>query len=122
MAIINNVNEVLHRLRVKLYPNYLPNIECAYIARTDSEASLNIEQVCAALKNRGGCIDEFIDAEEDSINAHYLPGNQFIIHGHRAVSGARHGRVSGSDMAVSGGQTWPCQGSDIDWNVGSGID
>jgi hypothetical protein len=47
MAIINNVTEVLHRLRVKLYPNYLPNVEGAYIARTDSEASLNIEQVCA---------------------------------------------------------------------------
>ena len=170
MAIINNVTEVLPRLRVKLYPNYLPNAEGAYIARTDSEASLNIEQVCAALKNRGGyggdyedlveavkqffdeaayqlCdgyavntgyysvhpnvggtfnntseihdhkkhpitfrfrtgrklrrliehiavdiegiadtsgyIDEFIDAEEYSINSHYLPGNQFIIHGHK---------------------------------------
>ena len=170
MPIINNVNEVLHRLRVKLYPNYLHNVEGAYIARTDSEASLSIEQVCAALKNRGGyggdyedlvegvrqffdeaayqlCdgfavntgyysvhpnvggtfnstseihdhskhpitfrfrtgkklrrliehiavdiegiadtagyIDEFIDADEDSINAHYYPGNQFILHGHK---------------------------------------
>jgi hypothetical protein len=44
MAIINNITEVLHRLRVKLYPNYLPNVEGTYIARTDSEASLNIEQ------------------------------------------------------------------------------
>ena len=180
MAIINNITEVLHRLRVKLYPNYLPNVEGAYIARTDSEASLNIEQVCAALKNRGGyggdyedlvegvkqffdeaayqlCdgfavntgyysihpnvggtfnntseihdhkkhpvtfrfrtgrklrrliehiavdiegiadtsgyIDEFIDAEEDSINAHYLPGNQFIIHGHKI-------KVVGDDPSV----------------------
>jgi len=180
MAIINNVTEVLHRLRVKLYPNYLPNVEGAYIARTDSEASLNIEQVCAALKNRGGyggdyedlvegvkqffdeaayqlCdgfsvntgyysihpnvggtfnntseihdhkkhpitfrfrtgrklrrliehiavdiegiadtsgyIDEFIDAEEDSINAHYLPGNQFILHGHKI-------KVAGDDPSV----------------------
>ena len=180
MAIINNITEVLHRLRVKLYPNYLPNVEGAYIARTDSEASLNIEQVCAALKNRGGyggdyedlvegvkqffdeaayqlCdgfsvntgyysihpnvggtfnntseihdhkkhpitfrfrtgrklrrliehiavdiegiadtsgyIDEFIDAEEDSINAHYLPGNQFILHGHKI-------KVAGDDPSV----------------------
>ena len=170
MAIINNVTEVLHRIRVKLYPNYLPNVEGAYIARTDSEASLNIEQVCAALKNRGGfggdyedlveavkqffdeaayqlCdgfavnvgyysvhpnvggtfntvteahdhkkhpitfrfrannklrklvehigvdiegiadssgwIDEFIDADENSINTLYVPGNQFILHGHK---------------------------------------
>jgi len=180
MAIINNITEVLHRLRVKLYPNYLPNVEGAYIARTDSEASLNIEQVCAALKNRGGyggdyedlvegvkqffdeaayqlCdgfavntgyysihpnvggtfnntseihdhkkhpvtfrfrtgrklrrliehiavdiegiadtggyIDEFIDAEEDSINAHYIPGNQFIIHGHKI-------KAAGDDPSV----------------------
>ena len=180
MAIINNVTEVLHRLRVKLYPNYLPNVEGAYIARTDSEASLSIEQVCAALKNRGGyggdyedlvegvkqffdeaayqlCdgfavntgyysahpniggtfnntsevhdhkkhpitfrfrtgrklrrliehiavdiegiadtggyIDEFIDAEEDSINSHYLPGNQFILHGHKI-------KVAGDDPSV----------------------
>jgi hypothetical protein len=28
MAIINNVNEVLHRIRVKLYFNYLPHVEC----------------------------------------------------------------------------------------------
>jgi hypothetical protein len=54
MAIINNVTEVLHRIRAKLYPNYLHGVDGVYIARTDDEASLNIEQVCAALKNRGG--------------------------------------------------------------------
>jgi hypothetical protein len=54
MAIIGNPSEVLHRIRAKLYPNYLHTIEGAYIARTDDEASLSIEQVCAALKNRGG--------------------------------------------------------------------
>jgi len=64
MAIINNVTEVLHRIRVKLYPNYLPNIEGAYIARTDSEASLSIEQVCAALKNRGGYGGDYEDLVE----------------------------------------------------------
>jgi hypothetical protein len=54
MSIINSVNEVLHHIRVKLYPNYLPNTEGRYIARTNNEAALTIEQVCAALKNRGG--------------------------------------------------------------------
>jgi hypothetical protein len=39
MAIINNENEVLHRAWVKLYPNYLPKVEGAYIALTDSGAS-----------------------------------------------------------------------------------
>jgi hypothetical protein len=64
MAIINNVNEVLHRIRVKLYPNYLPKVEGAYIARTDNEASLSIEEVCAALKNRGGFTGNYDDMVE----------------------------------------------------------
>ncbi|MHB9295296.1 hypothetical protein PilKf_01038 [Pillotina sp. SPG140] len=64
MAIINNVNEVLHRIRVKLYPNYLPKVEGAYIARTDTEASLSIEEVCAALKNRGGFTGNYDDLVE----------------------------------------------------------
>jgi hypothetical protein len=55
---------VLHRIRVKLYPNYLPGVEGAYIARTDSEASLTIEQVCAALKNRGGFTGNYDDLVE----------------------------------------------------------
>jgi hypothetical protein len=64
MAIINNVNEVLHRVRVKLYQNYLQGIEGAYVARTDDEASLNIEQVCAAMKNRGGFTGNYDDLVE----------------------------------------------------------
>jgi hypothetical protein len=64
MAIINSVNEVLHRIRVKLYPNYLTRIEGAYIARTDNEASLSIEAVCAALKNRGGFTGSYDDLVE----------------------------------------------------------
>jgi hypothetical protein len=59
MAIINNVEEVLHRIRAKLYPNYLPTIEGKHIARTENEASLSIEQVCAALKNRGGFLGDY---------------------------------------------------------------
>ena len=61
MAIINNINEVLHRIRVKLYPNYLPGVEGNYIARTNNEATLTVEQVCAALKNRGGFTGKYED-------------------------------------------------------------
>ncbi|MDR0556891.1 MAG: hypothetical protein LBG43_03340 [Treponema sp.] len=45
MAIINNVNEAVRFVRIKLYPNHLSTVECAYIARTDNEASLSIEGV-----------------------------------------------------------------------------
>lgn len=54
MAIINSINTILHRIVVKLYPNYHPYLDGMYIARTDSGAVLNVEQICAALGSRGG--------------------------------------------------------------------
>jgi hypothetical protein len=64
MAFINVINEVLHRIRVKLYPNYLLNVEGAYLARTINEAGLSVEDVCAALKNRGGFTGNYDDLVE----------------------------------------------------------
>jgi hypothetical protein len=43
----------MHKMRAKLYPSYLPGTE-GYIARTTNEASVNIEDICASMKNRGG--------------------------------------------------------------------
>jgi len=56
MSLLNDIKEQLHVIRVRLYPNYLKSsgVEGDYVARTNSEASLSIDQVCAALKNRGG--------------------------------------------------------------------
>jgi hypothetical protein len=59
MGIKNNIDDVLHRIRVKLYPNYLPNTEGRYVAKTDNEALLNVERVCAAMKNRGGFLGSY---------------------------------------------------------------
>jgi hypothetical protein len=64
MALINNIIAVLHRIRVKLYPNYLTTVEGKYIARTNNEASLTIEDICAALKNRGGFTGNYSDLVE----------------------------------------------------------
>jgi hypothetical protein len=64
MAVINNVTETLHRIRAKLYPNYLHGVNGAFIARTDDEASLSIDAVCAALKNRGGFTGNYQDLVE----------------------------------------------------------
>jgi len=61
----NNVNSVLHRIRIKLYPNYLPAVDGKYIARTDNEASLSIQQVCAAMKERGGFTGNYGDLMEN---------------------------------------------------------
>jgi len=54
MNMKTDVDEVLHPIKVKLYPNYLQKGEGHYIARTNNYASLTIEQVCAVLKKRGG--------------------------------------------------------------------
>ena len=89
MAIINNVNEVLHRIRVKLYPNYLPSVEGQYIARTNNEASLSIEQVCAALKNRGGFTGSY-DALIDHVRQFFDEAAYQLCDGFAVNMGPRH--------------------------------
>jgi hypothetical protein len=61
---IGDLKDILHKIKVKLYPNYFLNAEGAYIARTDNEATLSVEDVCTTLKNRGGFqgkYDELVD-------------------------------------------------------------
>ena len=49
-----NIDMILHRIRVKLYPNYLKHGAGTYIARTNNEKTLSIEDVCTSMKTRGG--------------------------------------------------------------------
>jgi hypothetical protein len=63
-SIIDETQEVLHRIRARLYANYLPSVDGEYIARTDDEAALKIPQVCASMKNRGGFTGSVDDAQE----------------------------------------------------------
>jgi hypothetical protein len=65
MGIKNNIDDVLHRIRVKLYPNYLPNTEGRYMAKTDNEAYLSVERICASLNNRGGFLGSYGDLIEN---------------------------------------------------------
>jgi hypothetical protein len=60
MNLIYGVKQVMHRIRVKLYHNYFPK-GGPYIARTDSEATLNVDQICAAARDRGGFVGDFED-------------------------------------------------------------
>ena len=64
MAIIEEINEVLHKIEAKLYPNYLRKGDGAYVARAKAEAPLSIEDVCAAAKNRGGFTGQIDDLVE----------------------------------------------------------
>jgi hypothetical protein len=65
MGIKGNLDDVLHGIRVKLYPNYLPNTEGRYIAKTENEAYLSVERICAAMKTRGGFLGSYDDLIEN---------------------------------------------------------
>jgi len=61
MSFITKPEEVLHHIRVRLRRNNLPDAEGAYSARTVSEKAMTIEEVCAALINRGGSSANYND-------------------------------------------------------------
>jgi hypothetical protein len=63
MSLRNKV-EMLHKVRVRLYPSYLPQFKGKFIARTDNEKTLSIEDICASLKQRGG----FTGSYEELVN------------------------------------------------------
>ncbi|MDR0475651.1 MAG: DUF4469 domain-containing protein [Treponema sp.] len=54
---LGDLKDILHKIKVKLFPN----VEGKYIARTDSEATLSVEDICTASKNRGGFTGKFND-------------------------------------------------------------
>jgi hypothetical protein len=52
MSALDDYELVLHRIRAKLYPNHLQNVEGQYIARTDNEKTLTPLDICTTLKMR----------------------------------------------------------------------
>ncbi|MDR2793995.1 MAG: DUF4469 domain-containing protein [Treponema sp.] len=64
MSVIDDVEQVLHRIRVKLYPSHLPGKEGELIARTENERSLLSEEVCKSAKERGGFTGSLDDLNE----------------------------------------------------------
>ena len=54
-------SEVMHSISIRLYPNYLPGYEHTYVARTASDISLSIEDICTSLVKRGGYSGEYKD-------------------------------------------------------------
>jgi hypothetical protein len=59
MSNVYEVSERMHKIRAKLYPNYLPGSEWTFIARTTNEAAVTIEDICASMKKRGGYAGAF---------------------------------------------------------------
>jgi len=57
---ITDLTRILHHIRVKLYPNYLPNApQGSYIARTDSDKTVNVKEVCTIMVTRAGFDGQF---------------------------------------------------------------
>jgi len=61
MKVLDDAAEVMHRIRVKLRRSNLPSAQGAYMAYTANEAVLLINEVCAALKLRGGSTASYDD-------------------------------------------------------------
>jgi len=58
---LNETPLVLHHIRVKLHPDYLPGCTGGYVARTRNEKTLSVENVCSTLKTRGGFTGNYDD-------------------------------------------------------------
>ncbi|MDR0474158.1 MAG: hypothetical protein LBH43_10865, partial [Treponema sp.] len=54
MPVMDDLDLILHKIRVKLYPSHLQNAEGQFIARTDNERTLTPKDICIAAKTRGG--------------------------------------------------------------------
>ena len=52
-SLLKGVGDALHKIRVKLYPNYLPKGKGTFIARTNNQRVLDVEEICMELKKRG---------------------------------------------------------------------
>jgi hypothetical protein len=61
---VNEMKDVLHRIRIRLHRSNLPTAKGAFYARPVNEAALSVEDVAAALKNRGGFTGNYHDLLE----------------------------------------------------------
>ncbi|MDR0474935.1 MAG: DUF4469 domain-containing protein [Treponema sp.] len=53
---INDTEDVLHRIRIRLHSSNLPHANGGYYSRTASEKELSIEDVSVSAVNRGGAV------------------------------------------------------------------
>jgi len=60
MAGINDLKDIFHHIRVKLYPNYLPKApKGSHIARTDSDRVMTVKDICTTMITRTGYDGDF---------------------------------------------------------------
>jgi len=54
MSSVYEAKEEMHRIEAQLYPNHLAGGENTYLAKNTREKTINVDAVCAAMRNRGG--------------------------------------------------------------------
>jgi len=78
---INDLDPILHHIRVKLYRNYLPGGDGTFIARTDSDRTVSIRDICTIMVNRAGfdgdfqTLNDYVSQFEDEVAYQLCDGN-----------------------------------------------
>jgi len=54
MSSIYEAKEEMHQIEAQLYPNHLAGGENTYLAKNLKEKTINVDAICAAMRNRGG--------------------------------------------------------------------
>ena len=55
----DEITKEMHKIRAKLYPNFLAGREGTFIARTQTDATLSVEKVCIAATTRGKAVNDY---------------------------------------------------------------
>lgn len=99
---INDLSMILHRIRVRLYPNYLQNVEGSYIARTDNERTLDIKDICTIMKTRAGFTGKYEDLL-DYVRQYYDEVAYQLCDGYAVTNGyyTVHPNIGGSFNGVN---------------------
>jgi len=74
---VYSVYEKMHKMRAKLYHNYLQGGDGTYIAHTSNESYVSVEDICAAMKNRGGYDGSYEDAVQTI--RHFLKETEYQL-------------------------------------------
>jgi hypothetical protein len=54
MSSIYEAKEEMHQIEAQLYPNHLTGGENTYLAKNTKEKTINVDAICAAIRNRCG--------------------------------------------------------------------
>jgi len=75
MSSIYEAKEEMHQIEAQLYPNHLAGGENTSLAKNLKEKTINVDAICAAMRNRGG-YDGSHDEAVKTVNHFFAEGNE----------------------------------------------